>query len=73
MSRRRSTMTSDQIERAREQDRARSARRRSRIKMGTVLVKLPAELADKLCDDEFVTQRVIAILRAHMARERDGA
>lgn len=73
MSRRRATMTPEQIARAREQERVRQARRRAR-KPGDKLVLLPADIADELGDDEQVAARAIEILRRFLAKSvRDGA
>lgn len=72
MSRRRATMTPAEIERARDQDRRRQARRRAR-EPGAVLVLLPPDVADELGDEEEVAARAIEILRHSLARGRDRA
>ena len=73
MSRRRAAMTHDEIARAREQDRLRQARRRKGSARGEVLVRLPADIADELGDDENAAARAVEILRRYVARMRDGA
>jgi len=75
MSRRRDEMTAGEIEHARALERNRQARRRQRAKRGSVLVHLPADLADELGDDDCnVAARAVDILRAYLRRTlRDGA
>lgn len=67
MSRRRCDLTPEEIERAREQDRLRQARRRSRIRSGRMLLDVPADVADELGDDENAKARAIEILRRGLA------
>ncbi|MBH5372948.1 hypothetical protein [Bradyrhizobium glycinis] len=75
MSRRRAEMKPEEIDRAREQERMRQARRRQRAKRGDVLVQLPPDVADELGDDNGnVAAHAVEILRTYLRRlQRDEA